>query len=69
MPERERIGSGTEEVERYRRAAETALDQLDWCVDYLYRIGKPRIARVVAQNRTHIPDRLRHAPSGSPEEC
>ena len=57
MTERDRIGSRNEEVERYRRAAEATLDQLDWCVDYLYRIGKPRIARVIAQNRRHIRDR------------
>jgi hypothetical protein len=28
-----------------RRAAEEPLDQLDWCVDSLYRIGKPEIAK------------------------
>ena len=33
-----------QEAERYRRAAEETLDQLDWCEDYLYRIGKPEIA-------------------------
>jgi hypothetical protein len=67
MTERDRIGSSNEEVERYRQAAEATLGQLDWCVDYLYRIGKPRIARVIAQNRRHIRDRLLHEASASPE--
>jgi hypothetical protein len=42
------------EVARYRRAAEETLNQLDWCVGYLYRIRKPRIARAVDKNRTTI---------------
>lgn len=45
-------------ITRYRRAAEQTLDQLDWCVDYLYRIGKPRIARAVQQNRSTIGKRM-----------
>ena len=43
-----------EETDRYRRAAEETLDQLDWCVDYLYRIRKPEIAKAIAQNRASI---------------
>jgi hypothetical protein len=48
-----------EETERYRRAAEETLDQLDWCVNYLYRIRKPEIADAVARNRTTIRRRMR----------
>ena len=48
-----------QEAERYRRAAEQTLEQLDWCVDYLYRIGKPEIARAIAQNRSLIRRRMR----------
>ena len=44
----------TEEVARYRRAAEEALNQLDWCVDYLHRIRKNRIAQVISNNRSLI---------------
>jgi hypothetical protein len=51
--------SRAEEAERYRRAAEETLDQLDWCVDYLYRIRKDRIARVVQKNRTLIRRQMR----------
>jgi hypothetical protein len=47
-----------EEITRYRRAAQQTLDQLEWCVDYLYRIGKPRIARAIQQNRSSISRRM-----------
>ena len=43
-----------DEVERYRRAAEETLDQIDWCIGYLYRIRKPEIARAVERNRSTI---------------
>jgi hypothetical protein len=43
-----------DEIARYRRAAEETLDQLDWCVKYLYRIRKPRIASAVDKNRATI---------------
>jgi hypothetical protein len=43
-----------EEIARYRRAAEETLEQLEWCVNYLYRIRKGRIAEVVDNNRRHI---------------
>jgi hypothetical protein len=46
------------EVAKYRRAAEETLNQLDWCVSYLYRIRKPRIARAVDKNRTTIRRRM-----------
>jgi hypothetical protein len=42
------------EIARYRRAAEETLDQLDWCVKYLYGIRRPEIARAVDQNRATI---------------
>jgi hypothetical protein len=43
-----------EAAEQYRLAAEEALNQLDWCVNYLYRIRKSRIARVIEKNRSAI---------------
>jgi hypothetical protein len=48
-----------QETERYRRAAEETLDQLDWCVNYLHRIRKPEIAEAIAKNRTKIRRRMR----------
>jgi hypothetical protein len=46
------------ERERYREAATGALDQLEWCVDYLYRVRKPDIAKVIARNRKQILERI-----------
>ena len=47
------------EAERYREAAELTLDQLQWCVDYLYRIRKPTLAHGLKRNREQIQSRLR----------
>jgi hypothetical protein len=43
-----------EEIARYRRAAEETLGQLAWCVSYLHRIRKGRIAEVIDANCRHI---------------
>jgi hypothetical protein len=42
------------ELERYRQAAEDALQQLDWCIGYLHGIRKIDISRALARNRAHI---------------
>ena len=47
-----------DQIERYRRAAEETLSQIDWCIGYLYRIRKPEIARVVERNRSTIRRRM-----------
>lgn len=44
----------TDRGERYRQAAEDALQQLDWCIGYLHGIRKPSISRALARNRTQI---------------
>jgi hypothetical protein len=46
-------------AQMYRDAAEETLEQLDWCVEYLYRIRKPRIARAIAKNRAEIRRQMR----------
>ena len=50
-----------DELERYRQAAEDALQQLDWCIGYLHGIRKTDISRALARNRsqirTHLMDR------------
>jgi hypothetical protein len=46
------------EVERYRRAAEDALQQLDWCIGYLHGIRKVDISRALARNRSFIRSQL-----------
>jgi hypothetical protein len=42
------------EADRYREAVESALDQLEWCVNYLYRIRKPTLAAQLDSNRKRI---------------
>ena len=51
-------GSRDEELERYRQAAEDALQQLDWCIGYLHGIRKVQISRALAKNRSHIRSEL-----------
>jgi hypothetical protein len=46
------------EVERYRQAAEDALQQLDWCIGYLHGIRKLDVSRVLAKNRSYIRSQL-----------
>ena len=48
-----------EEIARYRLAAEETLEQLEWCVNYLHRIRKGRIAEAVNKNRRQIQRRMR----------
>jgi hypothetical protein len=47
-----------EEAERYRQAAEDALQQLDWCIGYLHGIRKVGISRALSKNRSHIRSQL-----------
>ena len=51
-----------DEVERYRRAAEDALQQLDWCIGYLHGIRKVGISRALARNRSQIRTQLMEVP-------
>jgi hypothetical protein len=46
------------ELERYRRAAEDALQQLDWCIGYLHGIRKVELSRALAKNRSYIRTQL-----------
>ena len=47
-----------DETERYRQAAQDALEQLDWCVMYLHSIRKNQTARALAENRSFIARRM-----------
>jgi hypothetical protein len=49
--------------ERYRRAAEDALQQLDWCIGYLHGIRKVKISSTLARNRTSIQRNLMRQPT------
>ena len=48
-----------QEAKRYREATELALDQLQWAINYLYRIQKSTIAERLERNREHILGQLR----------
>jgi hypothetical protein len=47
-----------QEADRYRKAAEDALQQLDWVIGYLHGIRKLEISRALAKNRSHIRTQL-----------
>ena len=53
-----------DETDRYREAAEDALQQLDWTIGYLHGIRKTEISSALAKNRSFIRSRL----MGRPEE-
>jgi hypothetical protein len=46
------------EIERYREASDSALDQLEWVVGYLHKIRKPEIASALDRNRKEILKRV-----------
>jgi hypothetical protein len=47
------------DIERYRIAAASTLEHLEWTVGYLKRINKPRVARTLDRNRRRIADQMR----------
>jgi hypothetical protein len=51
-----------DELMRYRRAVEDALQQLDWCIGYLHGIHKVEISRALAKNRSYIRTKLLKEP-------
>jgi hypothetical protein len=50
----ERRNGDNGDCERYRQAAEDALQQLDWCIGYLHGIRKLDVSRALARNRSYI---------------
>jgi len=53
------------DVDRYRKAAEDALQQLDWAIGYLHGIRKTDISRALARNRARIREDLMDRPKES----
>jgi hypothetical protein len=51
--------SAKQDADRYREAAEAALDQLDWVISYLRGIRKVEVSRALEKNRTYIRQQLR----------
>ncbi len=59
----------SDDTERYRQAANDALEQLDWCIGYLHGIHKTKISSQLAKNRAHIKRNLmRDAAAPIPSE-
>jgi len=52
------LDGASKDEELYRRAAEDALQQLDWAIGYLHGIHKTQISKALAKNRSHIRQRL-----------
>jgi hypothetical protein len=46
------------EADLYRKAAEDALQQLDWAIGYLHGIKKVEVSKALAKNRSYIRRRL-----------
>jgi predicted ATPase len=47
------------EARRYREAAIHAVQQLEWCAKYFYRLRKVELAERLARNRAAIIERAR----------
>jgi hypothetical protein len=54
MAREQEVDEKQEEADRYRRAAEDALQQLDWAIGYLHGIRKVEISKALAKNRSYI---------------
>ena len=53
-----------EEAARYRKAAQLALGQVAWCVEYLRGIHKTDISKQLAKNHAAISRRLQDSNDG-----
>jgi hypothetical protein len=51
-------GRKQDETDRYRQAADDALQQLDWTIGYLHGIRKTEISKALAKNRSYIRQQL-----------
>jgi hypothetical protein len=58
MATQQQVDDKQEEADRYRRAAEDALQQLDWAIGYLHGIKKTDISKSLAKNRSYIRTQL-----------
>ena len=54
MARQEDVDEKQAEADRYRKAAEDALQQLDWAIGYLHGIRKVDISKALAKNRSFI---------------
>jgi hypothetical protein len=47
------------DIERYRQAAISTLEQLEWIIGYLRKILKPELAEALERNRRQIIEKIR----------
>ena len=47
-----------DEAQRYKQAANDALQQLDWCIGYLVGMRKQKVAATIARNRAYIREQM-----------
>lgn len=60
----ERADELEDELDRYVRAVEELMQQLDWCIGYMQRSGERGIARSLAKNRSTVRRLLAGPPRG-----
>jgi len=58
MARQQDVDEKQDEADRYRKAAEDALQQLDWAIGYLHGIRKTDISKALAKNRSYIRTQL-----------
>jgi hypothetical protein len=63
MATQKELDKKQDEADRYRKAAEDALQQLDWAIGYLHGIRKTEISKALAKNRSFIRTRLMDRPA------
>ena len=51
-----------DQADKYRQAAEDALQQLEWCIGYLHGIHKVKLSKQLAKNRSFIRRNLLEQP-------
>jgi hypothetical protein len=54
---RDRARELDHEIRRNREAAVLAVEQLQWCVNYLYNARRSQLARALERNRAQIIER------------
>jgi hypothetical protein len=50
-------------AERYRQAAQDALEQLDWCIGYFHGTGRVKVSGALSRNRSYIRSQLLPQPA------
>jgi hypothetical protein len=58
MARQQDVDDKQREADRYRKAAEDALQQLDWAIGYLHGIRKTEISKALSKNRSYIRENL-----------